>query len=120
MSRKQCVVALKSLGVDGSFDEILCSISYNLDFIHQDYVHRDFHSGNILMISTRSVKTIPYPIDGCASGSEINEVLHVSKTMRSDENVSNKIYGVVPYVAAEVLQGGKFTKAADIYGFGVI
>ncbi|RIB11776.1 kinase-like domain-containing protein [Gigaspora rosea] len=30
------------------------------------------------------------------------------------------IYGVIPYVAPEVLSGQKFTKEADIYGFGVI
>ncbi|CAG8787833.1 18858_t:CDS:2, partial [Racocetra fulgida] len=35
----------------------------------------------------------------------------------SDENT---IYGVIPYVAPEVLKGGKFTKASDIYSFGMI
>ncbi|RIB27762.1 hypothetical protein C2G38_2029094 [Gigaspora rosea] len=38
--------------------KILCSISDNLDYIHQNYIHGDFHSGNILMISTRDIKII--------------------------------------------------------------
>jgi len=31
-----------------------------------------------------------------------------------------KIFGVLPYVAPEVLQGQPYTKAADIYSFGII
>ena len=30
------------------------------------------------------------------------------------------VYGVIPFVAPEVLQGGKYTDKADIYGFGMI
>ena len=39
-----------------------------------------------------------------------------------NEKVSTgEIYGVMPYVAPEVLSGDKpFTKAADVYGFGMI
>ncbi|RGB35782.1 hypothetical protein C1646_698780, partial [Rhizophagus diaphanus] len=32
----------------------------------------------------------------------------------------SKIYGVMPYVAPEVLRGKPYTKAADIYSFGMI
>ncbi|CAG8435677.1 5820_t:CDS:2 [Scutellospora calospora] len=42
--------------------KIPCSISDNLDFIHQSYVHGDFHSRNILMISTKNIINIPYLI----------------------------------------------------------
>src|ERR1051325_6669544 len=31
-----------------------------------------------------------------------------------------KIYGVLPYVAPEVLRGKKYTQASDFYGFGII
>src|SRR5437773_1525079 len=31
-----------------------------------------------------------------------------------------KIYGVLPYVAPEVLRGKEYTQASDIYGFGII
>ncbi|POG76922.1 kinase-like domain-containing protein, partial [Rhizophagus irregularis DAOM 181602=DAOM 197198] len=30
------------------------------------------------------------------------------------------IYGVLPYMAPEVLRGQQYTKAADIYSFGII
>ncbi|CAI2202152.1 10777_t:CDS:1, partial [Funneliformis geosporum] len=32
----------------------------------------------------------------------------------------NNLYGVLPYVAPEVLRGKTYTKAADIYSFGMI
>src|SRR5437764_761592 len=31
-----------------------------------------------------------------------------------------KIFGVLPYVAPEVLQGQPYTQASDIYSFGII
>src|SRR5438045_2874798 len=33
---------------------------------------------------------------------------------------NNKIYGVLPYIAPEILRGQNYTKAADIYSFGII
>src|SRR5256886_14539555 len=33
---------------------------------------------------------------------------------------ATKIYGVMPYVAPEVLRGKPYTQAADIYSFGMI
>ncbi|POG82136.1 kinase-like domain-containing protein, partial [Rhizophagus irregularis DAOM 181602=DAOM 197198] len=36
------------------------------------------------------------------------------------ENTKNKVYGVLPYIAPEVLRGQNYTKASDIYSFGII
>src|SRR3954468_1888745 len=37
------------------------------------------------------------------------------------ENIdATKIYGVMPYVAPEVLRGKPYTQAADIYSFGMV
>ncbi|RIA95697.1 kinase-like domain-containing protein [Glomus cerebriforme] len=33
---------------------------------------------------------------------------------------SNEIYGVLPYIAPEVLRGKPYTKATDIYSFDII
>ncbi|RGB29943.1 kinase-like domain-containing protein [Rhizophagus diaphanus] len=38
----------------------------------------------------------------------------------ASENPKNSIYGVLPYIAPEVLRGQNYTKAADIYSFGII
>ena len=33
---------------------------------------------------------------------------------------SGKIYGIIPYIAPEILQGGKNTKQSDIYSIGML
>ncbi|CAI2174479.1 18223_t:CDS:2 [Funneliformis geosporum] len=38
----------------------------------------------------------------------------------TDNKDSNDIYGVLPYVAPEILQGNSQTKESDIYSFGII
>ena len=40
--------------------------------------------------------------------------------MKTSQNENKEIYGVLPYVAPEVLRGKEYTQASDIYGFGVI
>ena len=37
-----------------------------------------------------------------------------------DEENEKIIYGVLPYVAPEVLRGKIYTRAADIYSFGIL
>ncbi|GES99659.1 kinase-like domain-containing protein [Rhizophagus clarus] len=38
----------------------------------------------------------------------------------ASENTKNNIYGVLPYIAPEILRGQSYTKAADIYSFGIV
>ncbi|GET64731.1 kinase-like domain-containing protein [Rhizophagus irregularis DAOM 181602=DAOM 197198] len=40
--------------------------------------------------------------------------------IRESESAKNKIYGVLPYIAPEILRGQNYTKASDIYSFGII
>src|SRR6266498_1153857 len=75
-----------------------------LDLHKLGYSHKDFHSGNILLLGTAS-----YISDFGLSG-PANE-------QKSDDD---KVYGVLPYVAPEVLRGGVYTLSSDIYSFGVI
>ena len=35
-------------------------------------------------------------------------------------NNNNNVYGVLPYIAPEILRGQNYTKAADVYSFGII
>ncbi|CAB4437987.1 unnamed protein product [Rhizophagus irregularis] len=76
----------------------------DLNNLHKlGYFHKDFHSGNILNIDTNS-----YISDFGLSGA-LNE-----------QKLDNKIYGVLPYIAPEVLNGEPYTLSSDIYSFGVV
>ncbi|RIA99841.1 kinase-like domain-containing protein, partial [Gigaspora rosea] len=89
--------------------KLLKDISYDLYQIHRaGYIHADFHSGNILQDKHLSTTLQSYITD-----------LGLSKNTNENDS-EGEIYGVMPYVAPEVLLGQKFTKAADIYSFGVI
>ena len=74
--------------------------------IHKrDYIHHDLHSGNIFSYSIyRSV---------------IGD-LGLCQQVIDRENNSNKVFGVVPYLAPEVLSQKSYTKESDIYSFGMI
>jgi serine/threonine protein kinase len=85
----------------------LCDIISGLKKIHNvNIIHHDYHSGNIFLEASKS------PIMGD---------LGLSKSAIESTNDENKeVYGIIPYVAPEVLQGQKYTKASDIYSFGMI
>ncbi|RIB26447.1 kinase-like domain-containing protein [Gigaspora rosea] len=65
-------------------------------------VHHDFHSGNIIVSGEES-----YIAD-----------FGLCKNINSEEEDS--VFGVLPYIAPEVLRKKKYEKAADIYSFGII
>src|SRR5437868_5206636 len=76
--------------------------------IHQkQMVHRDFHTGNILFTENRFHLS-------CISD------MGLCRKVDDDDKDEIKIYGVMPYVAPEVLKGKPYTQAADIYSFGMI
>ncbi|CAI2179340.1 11491_t:CDS:2 [Funneliformis geosporum] len=66
--------------------------------------HGDFHSGNLLL----SGRVFTYISD-----------LGLSRPI-DKPNESDEIYGVLPYIAPEVLLKNPYTQAADIYSFGII
>ncbi|RIB13141.1 kinase-like domain-containing protein, partial [Gigaspora rosea] len=83
----------------------LCFIAKGLAAIHEaNLVHKDFHSGNI-----------------------VNEDMYDSYITDfglcrpvSQDSSSKEIFGVLPYIAPEVLYGEKYTMKSDIYSFGII
>ncbi|EXX61659.1 Mkk2p [Rhizophagus irregularis DAOM 197198w] len=86
----------------------LLDVIQGLKEIHQkQMVHRDLHTGNLL-ISTNNVRNFNVYI---SSMELCGEVSNIDKT---------KIYGLMPYVAPEVLRGKPYKQAADIYSFGMI
>jgi serine/threonine protein kinase len=88
----------------------LFNIIYGLKEVHQkQLVHRDIHTGNILLLSEN--------IDNFGNCVSISDMGLCRETGIVDKT---KIYGVMPYVAPEVLRGEPYTQAADIYSFGMI
>ncbi|RIB01896.1 hypothetical protein C2G38_2229356 [Gigaspora rosea] len=85
----------------------LLDISKDLARIHEaEYIHGDFHSGNILLHQYISnIKCY---------------IADLGLSRKKNDFSKGNIYGVMPYIAPEVLIDGNFTQAADIYGFGVI
>ncbi|RHZ56978.1 hypothetical protein Glove_395g19 [Diversispora epigaea] len=90
---------------------LIFSLSRNLMHVHSlNILHQDFHPGNI--VSYNFETTILITDFG------------LSKLMEEEENLNSpekkKIIGVLPYIAPEVLCGKEYTKAADVYSFGII
>src|SRR4051794_15812108 len=82
-------------------------IAGGLEDIHmKKLIHHDFHCGNILCDNIRSFITDL----GLCKPANVNP----------SQSDNKNIYGVLPYVAPEVLRGKEYTQANDIYGFGII
>src|SRR3989442_1475873 len=85
----------------------LYQIACGLNEIHDNnLIHHDFHCGNILNSGFDAYIT---DLGLCQPAN-----------VKTSQNESKKIYGVLPYVAPEVLRGKEYTQASDIYGFGII
>ncbi|PKY27234.1 kinase-like protein [Rhizophagus irregularis] len=74
------------------------------DIHSKNFIHRDFHSGNVLVNSS----------DDCFVGD-----LGLSRPA-NDNSSDNEIYGVIPYIAPEIFKGSAFSKETDIYSLGMI
>ncbi|POG80244.1 kinase-like domain-containing protein [Rhizophagus irregularis DAOM 181602=DAOM 197198] len=81
----------------------LSIIAFGLLNIHNaERVHKDFHSGNILYSLSAYISDLG--------------MCQPANAMSGKEGV----YGVLPYMAPEVIRGYQYTKASDIYSFGII
>ncbi|GBB87992.1 hypothetical protein RclHR1_01450020 [Rhizophagus clarus] len=92
---------------------ILNDIIDCLKIIHDnEMVHRDLHTGNILTLPILTYG--PFIEKTCISD------MGLCREVNLDNMDEIKVYGVMPYVAPEVLRGKTYTQAADIYSFGMI
>ncbi|RIA91655.1 kinase-like domain-containing protein [Glomus cerebriforme] len=83
----------------------LWDIAFGLEEIHKkELIHRDLHIGNILYSSFACITDM-----GLCKPADYNTI----------ENTTKRVYGVLPYIAPEVLGGQIYTKASDIYSFGL-
>jgi serine/threonine protein kinase len=87
---------------------ILYSIIFGLNEIHkQGLIHCDFHDGNILNHNEYGENKV------CISD------LGLCRPIKSSLE-KGKIYGVIPFMAPEILRGKPYTPASDIYSFSMI
>src|SRR5687768_10144710 len=85
----------------------LKSIICGLNIMHQQkMIHCDFHHGNILNSYSSNILSV--------------SDLGLCKPINESEFKKNDIYGVLPFVAPEVLRGKPYTLASDIYSFSMI
>jgi serine/threonine protein kinase len=84
--------------------KLLNIIAQGLNSIHMEgLMHCDLHAGNILSGDYTSCHIADLGL--CRPVNETNQ---------------GNVYGVMPYMAPEVLRGKKYTQKADIYSFGMI
>ncbi|GBB90991.1 hypothetical protein RclHR1_18080001 [Rhizophagus clarus] len=89
---------------------ILSQISEGLETIHQaEFIHRDFHSGNILSNDYHSSKRHQWQIGDLGLSQPVNK-----------PSSNNEIYGVIPYIAPEIFKRSSFSKESDVYCMGMI
>ncbi|RIB22556.1 kinase-like domain-containing protein, partial [Gigaspora rosea] len=101
-SLRQNLFELSQMNWKDKLSLLLCII-YDLVAIHsQGIIHRDFHSGNILLDNLHSAYIADFG-------------LSIQYLKQDDE-----VYGVLPFVAPEVLEKKSYTTASDIYSFGII
>ncbi|CAG8646698.1 671_t:CDS:2, partial [Ambispora leptoticha] len=86
---------------------LLDCIASDLQIIHsQNLIHRDLHSGNILLDELH----IAYIADlGLSISTNIAQITE-----------KRGVYGILPYIAPESLDSGQYTTESDIYSFGII
>ncbi|RHZ75512.1 hypothetical protein Glove_213g96 [Diversispora epigaea] len=84
----------------------MMDLTLKLMNIHElDIVHRDFHPGNILSSNFK---------DDYVHISDFGLIKLIWKNPNNPEK-RNKMFGVLPYIAPEVLSGDEeYTKAADV------
>ncbi|CAB4436713.1 unnamed protein product [Rhizophagus irregularis] len=84
--------------------KIINEITLALYFIHKEKaIHRDLHSGNILYSQ----------FDDCWYIGDLGFCGPADKP-------SESIYGNLPYIAPEVIVGGEYTFASDIYSIAIL
>ncbi|GBC02516.1 hypothetical protein RclHR1_04660009 [Rhizophagus clarus] len=80
-------------------------ISQGIKLIHNaGYLHCDIHSGNIFYENTSEIYISDFGISMPAS----------------ERSGDARPYGVLPYMAPEILNGGPRTKESDIYSLGIL
>lgn len=96
--------------------QILLDIITSLEKVHSaGYIHRDLHSGNLLCFSIGQHFETKVADLGFA-----RSIKHNSQSLNNDDSDNSCVMGILPYIDPGVIRGNSYTKASDIYSFGVI
>ena len=99
------------LSLENKFDK-LRDIAWGLSNIHQKrLIHQDLHSGNILNYYRNYKNKEFFP--SAVSDLGLSQIANYQKQ-------DGQIFGVLPYVAPEVLRGEPYTQTSDVYSFGIV
>src|SRR2546421_642765 len=80
---------------------VLNSLAKNLAAIHHaGFTHHDLHPGNVLIVS--EIETV---------------ITDFSLERHVLDSLNSKVYGVLPYLAPEILKHQLYSEAADVYSF---
>ncbi|RIA93035.1 hypothetical protein C1645_819971 [Glomus cerebriforme] len=112
--RFEYIIKCHGITRDPLTQKFMFIMKYANGAIHEkDFIHRDFHSGNILVDiiedeSNQSCKIEQYLIGD------------LGLTQPAYNISNNKLYGVLQYIAPEIFGGATFSKASDVYSMGMI
>ena len=91
--------------------QLLEKIIFGLKTIHEsNLIHCDLHDGNILISDNHDEIFI----------TDLGLCKPINNLQNSSTNDNDKVYGVLPYMAPEILRRGPYTPASDIYSFSMI
>ncbi|RIB21888.1 kinase-like domain-containing protein [Gigaspora rosea] len=83
---------------------LLGYIASELQLIHShNIIHCDLHSGNIFQNDL---------YNACIGDLGLSRL--------ANDDLKSRAYGNLPYMAPELLSGGSYTRASDVYSFGII
>lgn len=95
----------KCLGFREKIDQLYYVVA-GLNSVHEKgLVHCDFHPGNVLLSSKIGGKCHITDLGLCRPANETD---------------NSKVYGILPYVAPEVLLSNSYLQASDVYSFAMI
>ncbi|CAG8593634.1 13116_t:CDS:2, partial [Acaulospora colombiana] len=97
----------------------LCDIISNLAIIHKEgHVHGNLHTGNILQTGKdrRETHSSISDLGLCIPADSTCPISTTAESLRGN----SLCYGVLPFIAPEVLLGNPVSKYSDIYSIGVL
>ncbi|POG76715.1 kinase-like domain-containing protein, partial [Rhizophagus irregularis DAOM 181602=DAOM 197198] len=96
--------------------KILRNIAEGLKHLHnQGIIHRDLHSGNILCENEDDPKFVTF-----FNHNPTLKYLRFYPDRNTTTNDNESVYGIILYMAPEILQRKEYTIFSDIYSFGMI